>query len=57
MDDSPNAGLRGLQDPVVIVAFGGWNDAGTAASSAIEHLADKILAPKERTALVFFNTP
>lgn len=40
MDDSPNAGLRGLHDPVVIVAFGGWNDAGTAASSAVEHLAE-----------------
>jgi predicted ATP-grasp superfamily ATP-dependent carboligase len=40
MDDSPNAGLRGLRDPVVIVAFGGWNDAGTAASSAVEHLAE-----------------
>jgi proteasome assembly chaperone (PAC2) family protein len=40
MDDFQNAGLRGLNDPVVIVAFGGWNDAGTAASSAVEHLAD-----------------
>jgi len=40
MDDSANPGLRGLQNPVVIVAFGGWNDAGTAASSAVEHLAD-----------------
>lgn len=40
MDDSPNAGLRGLRDPVVIVAFGGWNDAGTAASTAVDHLAE-----------------
>jgi proteasome assembly chaperone (PAC2) family protein len=40
MDDFPNPGLRGLQNPAVIVAFGGWNDAGTAASSAVEHLAD-----------------
>lgn len=40
MDDLTNAGLRGLRDPVVIVAFGGWNDAGTAASSAVEHLDD-----------------
>jgi proteasome assembly chaperone (PAC2) family protein len=40
MDDFSNAGLRGLHDPVVNVAFGGWNDAGTAASSAVEHLAD-----------------
>jgi predicted ATP-grasp superfamily ATP-dependent carboligase len=40
MDDFQNAGLRGLHDPVVVVAFGGWNDAGTAASAAIEHLAE-----------------
>jgi hypothetical protein len=40
MSDYPNAGLRGLVDPVVIVAFGGWNDAGTSASSAVEHLAE-----------------
>lgn len=39
MDDSANPGLRGLHQPAVIVAFGGWNDAGTAASSVVEHLA------------------
>jgi predicted ATP-grasp superfamily ATP-dependent carboligase len=44
MDDFPNAGLRGLRNPVVIVAFGGWNDAGTAASAAVEHLADTYAA-------------
>jgi proteasome assembly chaperone (PAC2) family protein len=40
MDDSPNPGLRGLRNPVVIIAFGGWNDAGTAASDAVEHLSE-----------------
>jgi hypothetical protein len=31
--------LRGLSDPVVVAAFGGWNDAGNAATGAVEHLA------------------
>lgn len=31
--------LPKLRRPVVIAAFGGWNDAGDAASAAIEHLA------------------
>lgn len=35
-----NAGLRGLKDPVVVVAFEGWNDAGSSASAAVEHLAE-----------------
>lgn len=41
-DENPSqiSGLRGLIDPVVFVAFGGWNDAGSAASQAVEHLAD-----------------
>ena len=30
--------LRDLVDPVVVAAFGGWNDAGSAATSAVEHL-------------------
>ena len=30
--------LRDLVDPVVVVAFGGWNDAGNAATGAVEHL-------------------
>ncbi|MDQ2781836.1 MAG: PAC2 family protein, partial [Actinomycetota bacterium] len=29
-----------LHDPILIAAFEGWNDAGEAASAAIEHLAD-----------------
>ncbi len=40
MNTRGNAGLRGLHDPVVVVAFEGWNDAGSAASAAAEHLAD-----------------
>ncbi|RRO18080.1 PAC2 family protein [Saccharopolyspora rhizosphaerae] len=33
-----NADLPRLTDPIVVCAFEGWNDAGDAASSAIEHL-------------------
>lgn len=33
--------LTGLRNPVVIAAFGGWNDAGEAASGVIDHLADR----------------
>ncbi len=33
-------GLRGLRNPAVIAAFGGWNDAGEAASGVIDHLVD-----------------
>jgi len=29
-----------LVDPVVVLAFGGWNDAGNAATGAVEHLDD-----------------
>jgi predicted ATP-grasp superfamily ATP-dependent carboligase len=29
-----------LRDPVVVAAFEGWNDAGEAASSALDHLAE-----------------
>ena len=32
--------LRDLVDPVVVVAFGGWNDAGDAATGAVEHLEE-----------------
>jgi PAC2 family len=35
-----NPDLRGLRDPVVVAAFEGWNDAGSAASGAVEHLAE-----------------
>lgn len=33
-------GLRGLRNPAVIAGFGGWNDAGEAASGVIDHLVD-----------------
>ncbi|MGI8459954.1 MAG: PAC2 family protein [Propionibacteriaceae bacterium] len=32
--------LRSLRDPVVVVAFGGWNDGGGAASGVVDHLSD-----------------
>ena len=32
--------LRGLKRPVVIAAFGGWNDAGDAATGVVDHLAE-----------------
>lgn len=35
-----NVGLRDLTDPLAFVAFGGWNDAGAAASQAVDHLSD-----------------
>lgn len=41
--DDTEAGLQHparLQQPIAIVAFGGWNDAGNAASQVVEHLAD-----------------
>lgn len=42
MADEPGqmGSLRGLDDAVTLVAFGGWNDAGSAASHAAEHLAE-----------------
>ncbi len=43
MPDSTDAELRDLRDlvdPVVVLAFGGWNDAGNAATGAVEQLAD-----------------
>ncbi|QDP96764.1 PAC2 family protein [Microlunatus elymi] len=39
-ESSAVTSLRDLDDPVVFVAFGGWNDAGSAASQAVEHLAE-----------------
>ncbi|MHA6804822.1 PAC2 family protein [Salinifilum ghardaiensis] len=36
--DQQRAELPELTDPIVVCAFEGWNDAGDAASSAIEHL-------------------
>jgi proteasome assembly chaperone (PAC2) family protein len=35
---SSSADLPQLNDPVVVVAFEGWNDAGDAATGAVEHL-------------------
>lgn len=32
--------LRDLNRPVVVVAFGGWNDAGDAATGVVDHLAE-----------------
>src|SRR5215210_6280208 len=35
---SPTDDLPQLTDPLVVVAFEGWNDAGDAATGAVEHL-------------------
>jgi hypothetical protein len=35
---SPSEDLPQLNDPLVVVAFEGWNDAGDAATGALEHL-------------------
>jgi hypothetical protein len=40
-------GLKGLRNPAVIAAFGGWNDAGEAASGVIDHLVDHYSAELE----------
>lgn len=40
MESSIERELRDLNDPVVVAAFEGWNDAGSAASSAVDHLAE-----------------
>ncbi len=37
-------GLPELVDPVVVTAFEGWNDAGDAASAAVDHLAQTLSA-------------
>lgn len=39
MSEAPR--LTELRNPAVIAAFGGWNDAGEAASGVIDHLADR----------------
>lgn len=36
--DSPDQDVPVLRDPVLVAAFEGWNDAGDAASGAVEHL-------------------
>jgi predicted ATP-grasp superfamily ATP-dependent carboligase len=38
IDEQGDPGERGLRKPVMIVAFEGWNDAGDAATNAIEQL-------------------
>ena len=40
-------GLKELRRPAVIAAFGGWSDAGDAASGVIDHLADTYSARLE----------
>ena len=40
MDPTIERELRDLSDPVVVAAFEGWNDAGSAASAAVDHLAE-----------------
>ncbi len=42
--EPPHTSLRGLRHPVVVAAFGGWNDAGSAATYGIEHLSDAYAA-------------
>jgi len=34
------ASIDSLRDPAVLIAFGGWNDAGDAATNVLTHLAD-----------------
>lgn len=36
--DEPTTALPVLRDPILVAAFEGWNDAGDAASGAVEHL-------------------
>lgn len=36
--------LARLRHPIAIIAFGGWNDAGNAASQTVEHLVDSFAA-------------
>ena len=37
-------GLRGLRNPAVVAAFGGWNDASDAATGVVDHLVDTYAA-------------
>lgn len=41
--------LKRLDQPIAVIAFGGWNDAGNAASQAVEHLADSCQAEQAFT--------
>ncbi|EUA44928.1 PAC2 family protein [Mycobacteroides abscessus 21] len=38
LSDMAQNSLPVLRDPIVVAAFEGWNDAGDAASAALEHL-------------------
>lgn len=40
MPDQTSPDLRSLREPVVVLAFDGWNDAGSAATDAVLHLID-----------------
>ncbi len=39
-DSSTARSLREMTEPVVLVAFGGWSDAGGSATDALEHIQD-----------------
>lgn len=39
-DHNAVSDLRELRDPVAVLAFSGWNDAGSAATDAVHHLAE-----------------
>ena len=36
----PGRSLRDLRAPLIVAAFGGWNDAGNAATATVQHLAE-----------------
>lgn len=40
MTQESGRSLRGLRDPIVVAAFGGWNDAGQSATDAVSHLME-----------------
>ncbi len=42
MTDPIGPSLRDLRDPIVVAAFGGWNDAGSAATDAVAHLGESL---------------
>lgn len=38
-ENAPAPDLRSVTDPLAVLAFSGWNDAGSAASDAVQHLS------------------
>ncbi|TDT33450.1 PAC2 family protein [Naumannella halotolerans] len=42
----PTRELRDLVDPVVLMAFSGWNDAASAATSCLDHIAETLGAER-----------